>query len=134
MSVLDRLPVSEAVPREQYLDFVTGRGFRETLLCHHDVALKRDLISDCVRNYHLSACTTLASGEIDPWERGTVTFKMGHGRTLSTDHRLSKAALLHLGRRWPGAVAFSDLLEHARHHRSQDGDPTLNTLMLYRKA
>jgi SAM-dependent methyltransferase len=121
-SVLDRLPVSEAVPREQYLDFVIGRGFRETLLCHHNVALKRDFSRDCIRHFHISACTTLGSGETDPCEHGAVTFKTGNGRTLSTDHRLSKAALLHLGKRWPGAVAFTDLVEHAKHHLSRDGE------------
>jgi cyclopropane fatty-acyl-phospholipid synthase-like methyltransferase/methyltransferase-like protein len=114
MSVLDRLPVSEAVSREQYLDFVTGRGFRETLLCHQDVELQRDFTADCVRHYHLSARAMPASGEIDPHGSGAVTFKTAYERTLSTDHRLSKVALLYLGKHWPEAVAFSDLLDRTR--------------------
>jgi SAM-dependent methyltransferase len=38
-SLLERIPAEQVVAREQYLDFLTGRWFRESLFCHEDVAL-----------------------------------------------------------------------------------------------
>ena len=40
-------------------------------------------------------------------------FKTATGHALATDHRLGKAALLCLGERWPQALRFADLLQHA---------------------
>jgi hypothetical protein len=45
---------------------------------------------------------------------GVVEFKGEGGGRIATDHALSKAALLLLGRAWPQAIGFSDLVARAR--------------------
>jgi SAM-dependent methyltransferase len=104
--------IPDAVAREQYLDFIIGCGFHKTLFCHRDVALRRTIEPQCVKDYHVAAGLK-ATEDIDPAAAGVVEFKTERGDTLSTDHKLSKAALLHLGQSWPGAVAFPDLLDNA---------------------
>jgi hypothetical protein len=51
--------------------------------------------------------------EIDPAADNVVSFKLGAAGTLSTDHRLSKAALMYLGQSWPGMLRFPALVEAA---------------------
>jgi SAM-dependent methyltransferase len=110
--MLEQIPDRELATREQYLDFINGRGFRQTLLCHGDVELQRNIGPPLVKNYHLAARIDLPSGQVDPLADTMVGFSTAAG-TLSTDHRLSKAALLHLGEIWPRTAPFDDLLEHA---------------------
>lgn len=38
--------IDDMVRQEQYIDFLTNRRFRQTMLCHADVALSRDVTSD----------------------------------------------------------------------------------------
>jgi SAM-dependent methyltransferase len=104
--------IPDVVAREQYLDFIIGCGFHKTLFCHRDIALRRTFEPQCVKDYHVAAGLTPAA-EIDPAASGVVEFRTERGDTISTDHKLSKAALLHLGQSWPRAVAFPDLVESA---------------------
>jgi hypothetical protein len=50
---------------------------------------------------------------IDPAAPGIESFKTQTGATISTDHQLSKAAILHLGECWPQCVGFPELLQGA---------------------
>jgi SAM-dependent methyltransferase len=120
MALLGQIPVHEVMAREQYLDFAIGRGFRETLLCHGDIALDREIGPARVRRFHVGAYVKQASGEADPAAPGVATYNTERGRTITTDHRLSKAALLHLGSCWPGTVAFAELVERALERLGDD--------------
>ena len=53
VEILDRIG-DDIVLREQYLDFMRGRHFRKTLLCHPNVPLNRNLKPDCVKSYYVS--------------------------------------------------------------------------------
>jgi len=108
---LSPIPTTEVVAREQYYDFFAGRAFHETLFCHDDVVLRRDIGAHCVKDYYLVGRFAPASGEVDLDAPQPVEFKSGRGGTLSTDHRLSQVALLTLEDSWPSAVSFPDLLE-----------------------
>lgn len=125
--VLERIPEREVMIREQYLDFISGRGFRHTLLCHEGVELHRSIGPACVKNYHLAARIDLAPGTIDPLVDVPAEFNSTEG-TLTTDHRLSKAALLHLGEIWPRAVTFHDLLEDTLVRLAQAAHPIRDNL------
>lgn len=111
--LLAQFPADDLVVREQYQDFIEGHSFRRTLLCRGDVALARDLGPDVVCRFHLAAEAVPRDGPIDPAATGIASFRIGREAGLSTDHGLSKAAILHLGEVWPQAVGFSDLLAAA---------------------
>ena len=111
---LDRIPDEAFAVREQYLDFFLGRGFRTTLLCHAAVPLQRRVPATAVRDLsHRLRHAARGRCGAARGRGGVVSFSIGRDRTLSTDHGLSNAALLHLGEIWPRAIAFDDLVAAA---------------------
>ena len=112
-TVLAGFPDDEFVVRDQIQDFIDGHGFRTTLLCRGDIKLQRALTPDCVARYFISGSCKPVDPAFDPNAAGRVEFKTETGDVLETDHRLTKAALRDLGRCWPGAVAFKDLVARA---------------------
>jgi len=107
------IPVENAVAREQYLDFIEGHGFRRSVLCHDAAALSRPIDPERIRRLFIAAATEPADPLLDPSTDGIGAFRTERGETLSTDHKLSKAALVCLGRAWPSAIAFHDLVEQS---------------------
>ena len=110
---LSEIPEDDAVRREQYMDFIEGRAFRESLFCRHEVALQRSFDPRRIREYHLATSARAAEGPVDPAAAGVVTFKSEIGSTLATDHRLSKAVIQQLGACWPETMSFAEALERA---------------------
>jgi methyltransferase-like protein/ubiquinone/menaquinone biosynthesis C-methylase UbiE len=113
VAVLDRLCGDDIVARHQYQDFIEGHGFRRTLLCHHELALQRSVDPQCVKRYRLSTSARPVTADVDPAAPGIASFSTQTGATISTDHQLSKAAILHLGDCWPQCVGFPELLQGA---------------------
>lgn len=111
MRVLNQLPVG-LIHREQYLDFIRGRGFRRTLLCHDDVTLRRPPPADVMTRLHLTAIARPVSPDVDPTSSVVEEFRGAKGRTASTNDPLVKAALLCLSRAWPRSLPFHDLWAH----------------------
>jgi SAM-dependent methyltransferase len=112
VGLVEQIPPARAVEREQYIDFVQGRSFRRTLLCHDDVVLDRAIGPASLEGFHLAGRFVPEPG-IDPLAPGITAFKAGGGGRIETDHPLAKAALAHLGAAWPQSVAFADLIEQA---------------------
>jgi SAM-dependent methyltransferase len=94
------LGIEDPVRREQYLDFLKGRMFRQTLLCHAGRAVDRTprpaLIADL-------AVSTQA-------ERHGGAFEGPSGSTLSTDNPVVVAALERAAAAWPAALWVRDLI------------------------
>jgi len=44
------------VRQEQYIDFLTNRRFRRTMLCHADVPISRDVTSDRLEGSSIVRC------------------------------------------------------------------------------
>jgi SAM-dependent methyltransferase len=106
-----RLANESVVQKEQYLDFLRNRRFRQTLLCRDDVTLDRLLQPEALRGLHFGSSARPFAERPDVDSPGVVVEFRGRGEsTLSTDHPLAKAAMLHLGQVWPRLVGFDDLL------------------------
>jgi SAM-dependent methyltransferase len=95
------LAVEDPVRREQYLDFLKGRMFRQTLLCGAEQELDRTPRPLALERLAVSTPARRA-GEGEP--DGNVTFEGPTGSTLTTDHPLVVDALERVGRAWPAAV------------------------------
>jgi methyltransferase-like protein/SAM-dependent methyltransferase len=100
--------------REQYLDFITNRPFRQTLLCHDKVALEREWKPDRVQAFRIRSAARCTSAQPDLRPGRPEEFKVPGGNTLGTDNALAKAALLHLETVWPRSVTYAALLTTAR--------------------
>ena len=99
----------DLVQLEQYLDFLTNRTFRRTLLCHESVVLDRAVDPKLVFDLELSALVHPVSLQPDVASTEPEVFRADDGQTISTNSPLIKAALVELFAAWPGAVPFEEL-------------------------
>lgn len=134
--MISQIPEDDVVRREQYLDFIKGRGFRATLLCHGQADLRRHIAPACIKDFQIAANVVPPDDDLDPGAPGVAAFTTVEGGTISVDHALSKAALLHLGTIWPQAVSFPDLVERAcgliDAARASEADVEALTAILFR--
>ncbi|MEK7403942.1 MAG: class I SAM-dependent methyltransferase [Acidobacteriota bacterium] len=108
--LLDRLG-DDFVRKEQYLDFFRCRCFRRTLLCHREVALDREIKPERLRELAVASPLRPVAAEPDLSAGAVQEFRGPTGLSATTAHPLTKAALWELGRVWPEALPFPELLE-----------------------
>jgi len=109
--MLSQIPIEQADQREQMLDLLIGRAFRETLLCRAGLPLKRGIAADALRPYWLAADVRTAPPEAGKETKpGVERFVFREGVGLAVDLPLCKAALGILGRAWPASLAWDDLV------------------------
>jgi SAM-dependent methyltransferase len=125
----------DVVVREQYLDFFKNRMFRQTLLCHAQAPVNRELDAGQVERF--AVCSQARAEAPDQQserperepekperqpdrsaapsaeEPQTETFTTPEGFSMSTSEPLVRAAMHALQDAWPTAVDFPTLLAHA---------------------
>jgi SAM-dependent methyltransferase len=99
------LTISDPLRREQYLDFLKERMFRQTLLVRSEIALDRTPRPERLASLAVSAPLRWATDE----ETGRVTFTAAAGAHLTTDHPLVIAMLQRVGEAWPAAPWIAEL-------------------------
>jgi methyltransferase-like protein/SAM-dependent methyltransferase len=102
------------VDLEQYMDFLRNRTFRQTLLCHQEVVLSRRLEPTVFTKLYVASRAQPETPNPDIHSVSVVKFRGSDGAILSTDHPVTKAAMLCLAEAWPRAVPFNTLLPAAR--------------------
>lgn len=123
-----RAMAKSIVDLEQYMDFLRNRTFRQTLLCHQDVRVNRKMKPERMTTFFVASRAQAVSPEPDIRSATVEQFRCSNGATLSTDHPVSKAAMLCLAEVWPQAIKFDELLCEARSRlglntaRAQDVD------------
>ncbi|MGA9997105.1 MAG: methyltransferase regulatory domain-containing protein, partial [Pyrinomonadaceae bacterium] len=110
------------VLKEQYLDFLKCRRFRQTLLCHDDVAIDRSPKPEILTNLYFASIARPVSEHPEINSKSVEEFRGAKGGRMATDFPLAKAAMLHLGEIYPQALHFRELLDHARARLGQDTD------------
>lgn len=88
--------------KEQYMDFLKCRRFRQTLLCHAEVPLERNLKPSCVRGL-------LLGGPVIPGDRAAGEWRAQGGTRLRSKHEAAAIAFGTIGERWPGRCDFATL-------------------------
>lgn len=107
----------DIIEAEQYMDFMRNRSFRQTLLCHSDVALDRSLPSKNVRSLYVGSPMVPVSKENFNLRSETPEqFVAPNDVVMSVTSPLAKAVMMHLHETWPAWTAFEDLLPLA-HYR-----------------
>jgi SAM-dependent methyltransferase len=97
--------ISDPLRREQYLDFLKERMFRQTLLCHAGLQLDRTPRPGRLASLAVSGPLRWASEE----DGGRVAFAGAGGAHLTTDHPLVIGALRAIGDAWPAAPPIAQL-------------------------
>ncbi|MBN8920918.1 MAG: methyltransferase regulatory domain-containing protein [Rhizobiales bacterium] len=120
-ALVEQVPAEQVVVREQYLDLLIGRWFRETLFCRADVPLRREINVQTVSG--LSVAGDFHADEAAPplATHASATFRSEAGDALEVEEPLIKAALGVLGAAWPRAIAFPELVRTAAARLAAEG-------------
>jgi len=104
---LSQLARGDVIAFQQYLDFVRYRRFRQTLLCHTELRLRREEVVARARKLRVASPLRAASELPD----GGVEFKNLRGAgTLTTNNPAIIAVLRCLEEIWPHAESFEQLV------------------------
>jgi methyltransferase-like protein len=109
-----RRTARDTVDVEQYIDFLHNRAFRQSLLCQQEVSLTARVQPDRLRQFYVASSALPEGAEPDIRTVSVEKFLAPDGAVLSTDHPVSKAAMLYLTEVWPQTVSFSNLVAAAR--------------------
>jgi methyltransferase-like protein/cyclopropane fatty-acyl-phospholipid synthase-like methyltransferase len=94
---------------EQYLDFLTNRTFRRTLLCRAGLPVSPRPSAELVMTCGLTALARPTPEAPDVASAEVVEFRTEEGFSASTNVPPIKAALLALYEEWPRCVPFDEL-------------------------
>jgi trans-aconitate methyltransferase len=101
--------VDDVLRREQFLDYLKLRRFRQTLLCRAECKPAAQPIAERVAA--LSVASYARPQVADDERPGLVTFAVPGGAQIATDDERVVAALLRLAQAWPAAVRVAELLD-----------------------
>ncbi len=99
--------------REQYLDFLKCRRFRQTLLCHRQREPRLEADVQKISGLLISSMAQRSGGELDLRPEVRVVYQTPKGARCDTDSALGKAALEVLGQKWPAPLPFERLFDEA---------------------
>jgi len=103
----------DVIRQEQFLDFLTNRTFRQTLLVHAELTIDRVITAERVKDLWVSGAARPMSAKPDLTEGVIEKFCTPTGMCVSTPKAITKAALVALAARVPSAMPVLDLLNAA---------------------
>jgi SAM-dependent methyltransferase len=115
--------IGDIVRMEQYLDYVRGRRFRNTLLCRKDASIDRNLGGEALAGLRLTARLSPDS-DLEERHLGSdveVGFNVGNSR-LSVRSRAVKTALKVLLDARPLSIPYGELMVEVAQACGQDAD------------
>ncbi len=110
---LQEFAEEDVVAKEQYSDFLCGRSFRQTLLCHHEVLLDRSINPEHIRRFHISSQARPVSAAPDLTSEAIEEFHGPKESVLATSFPLAKATMAYLGEIYPASAHFDQILDEA---------------------
>ncbi len=116
--------VTDIVEKEQYLDFLRGRIFRQTLFCHKEIDLRRDPLPDVIDKFLFASSVEPQSTNPELASKKVEKFIGFKGIGIEIDQPLAKAALFYLGSVWGRRVKFAELIVNARALLEEQGFST----------
>ncbi|MEO8271212.1 MAG: methyltransferase regulatory domain-containing protein, partial [Aureliella sp.] len=112
-----RLELEELAPRllekEQYLDFLRNRSFRQTLICRAGRQPNYAVGSERIHGLYVGTQMIPKSLSVDYSADVVQEFELGTETTLSTQLPIFKAALVVLRQAWPSLLPFDRVYHEA---------------------
>jgi len=102
--------VTNTVQREQLIDFILNRSFRQTLLCRRGPAVQRQIAPSPLSEFHM-ASPLLPMGQDEGGAPGEAFFATPDGGRIGITIPKAITALNHLALAWPGFLPALDLAE-----------------------
>jgi methyltransferase-like protein/SAM-dependent methyltransferase len=104
----------DLIEQEQYMDFLRGRGFRQSVLCHDSETPDYDIDVSVLEQFAVYADVQTPQNprhKSGKRQRKTQTFTTAAGERFSIQEPLTAAILEYLGNHYPDAVALPELFE-----------------------
>ncbi len=111
----------DVIRREQYIDFLRCRRFRQTLLCHSKINVERDVDPLLLREFFVSSPLLPIDRNADLTKVKPEKFIFPSGVKIEIDHSLAKVALEKLGSIWTTSVLFDELIDDSRKKLEEKG-------------
>ena len=110
---LDEL-APKLLEKEQYMDFVRNRCFRQTLICHASQHPDYDIRAERVDGMFVASPLRPKSESPDLASDSPEDFSGPDELSVTASNPLVKVAFTTLGEKWPAAMAFKELVERSR--------------------
>lgn len=101
-------PLPDRVEREQYIDFVRQRRFRQTVLCRADAEITDDPKSAGLAGLYIAADVAVPA-DLQPEAAREARFEFGKRGGITTNNPVIQTVMARLGRAFPQALAFDEL-------------------------
>ena len=108
---LEAISEGDSLRKEQYRDYLKGRRFRQTLLCHAASDLHRDIDGKAVASLSVTGDLVAHSPADDAPHTDVVRFISAAGAAITTDHPFVKASLARIASEFPTPISVPDLLD-----------------------
>lgn len=112
---LAQLAAGDVICREQYLDYLKGRRFRQTLLCRQDAVITRPPKTSAILQMqavgHLHEDIAFAGTDVGKAHPGLRRFCASGGAALTTPNALVAEVLTTIGHAFPCALPVEALLQ-----------------------
>lgn len=106
--------IDDPIEREQYLDLLRGRVFRQTLFCRSKITLDREPTPNVMKKFFLSSSLRPVEPLKNIASHGAQKFANAKGHSMQIDHPLTKAALTYLGEIWGRSIKTDEVLDAAK--------------------
>jgi len=107
-------PIEDGLELEQWLDFITNRNFRQSLLCRTDANLPQEIAFDLDQFAGLALRADLRpAARPDLGRIKDSPFLTAAGKRLQISHPLTKALVLELSTRFPDSMTLAEMLPAA---------------------
>ena len=130
MDVLMKFGPDQLVQKEQYMDFLKCRTFRQTLLCRRDAAPRRGGGLDVVNRFRVETRAHPVPKQGGPDLTGTMEYKTAQGATMSTVDPFVQRVMAKLETASPWTLSYGELLPEA----TSEADLRAVLLRLYSTA
>jgi SAM-dependent methyltransferase len=104
----------DVIEREQMLDLVRGRQFRQTLFCRSEIVLDRKPKPESVDRFLIASSLTPRNKDADLHSKKVEKFVGATNLGIELDQPLIKAMLAELGSVWGRAIAFPELVDRGK--------------------
>ncbi len=122
---LDRIS-SDMIRKEQYMDFLRNRPFRQTLLVHDDVEINRNVSAEQVALFRIAINAMPETENVKFTPDTKLNIRNRLGGSISINRPITKAAMLVLNDIRPKSLPFEDLLQKALDRMPENIRPNAN--------
>jgi methyltransferase-like protein len=120
------------IEKEQYMDFLRNRTFRQSLVCHADQQPCYDVRAEHLLDFHIASPVKPVSSALDLTSEKPETFRNPEGVSLTTSTPIVKAALVLLAEVWPRAIPFAELRTRVRDRMAVPAEQSDDAMSLAR--